>query len=398
LKIGIAGPVSLEPLFPWLPVGASLPPVYSFPLIGRLAAGLLSRGHAVTVFAGSEKIAKTEKWQGTNLEIVICPRRAARNGYDFYRFERQKLNTAMQESGVDLIHAHWCYEFAAAALVSRRNVLVTAHDCPNQIARFFRWTTAYPHWVFRSWLGARVCRQATHLTCVSPYVEKNIRRYTNSHAEVSVIPNGVPVSLFEAGKVRSLKAAPPGPCRIVTVLEGFGLRKNATVALRAFREVQKVFPEAELHMYGGDFESGGPAESWARSQGCLRNVCFRGRLPQPELHGELASSAALFLHPALEESHPMAVIEAMALGVPVIGGKQSGGVPFTLNQGQAGTLTDMTNPKHLAQTLRDLLSDSQRRQHLARAGWDYAWKHFREDEMIDKYIKAYEEVIFRRRG
>ena len=398
MKVGIAGPVSLEPLTPWLPADTFLPPVYSFPLIGRLAAGFLSRGHAVTVFAGSEKVARTEKWQSAGLEIVICPRRAARNGYDFYRFERQRLEAAMRDSDVDLIHAHWCYEFAAAALASRKQVLVTAHDCPNQIARFFRWTTAYPHWIFRSWLGAWVCRQAAHLTCVSPYVEKNIRRYTHPHAEVSVIPNGAPVSLFEAGQARSLKAAPAGPVRIVTVLEGFGLRKNATVALRAFREVQKTFPAAELHMYGGDFESGGPAENWARSQGCVRNVHFRGRLPQPELHGELASSATLFLHPALEESHPMAVIEAMALGVPVIGGGQSGGIPFTLNQGRAGVLTDVTDPRRLAQALGDLLANSERRQHLSRAGWEYAWQHFREDEMIDRYLKTYEDLVSRKVG
>ena len=351
----------------------------------------------MTVFAGSEKGVKTEKWQNANLEIVICPRRASRNGYDFYRFERKILEAAMRESGVDLIHAHWCYEFASAALAGRKPVLVTAHDCPNQIARFFRWTTAYPHWLFRSWLGYRVCRRATDLTCVSPYVEKNIRRYTASHARVSVIPNGVPDPLFAAGKARSWSVASSQPHRIVTVLEGFGLRKNAAAALRAFQKLRCFFPDAELHMYGGDFESGGPAEVWARSHGCLRNVRFRGRLPQAELHRELASAATLFLHPALEESHPMAVIEAMALGVPVIGGAQSGGVPFTLDQGRAGELADVAHPEKLAQCLRDLLSDLPRCQKIARAGWEYAWRHFREDDMIDHYIQAYEDLISRRR-
>lgn len=398
MKIGIAGPVSLESLSPWLPAGTSLPPVYSFPLIGRLAAGLLSRSHSVTVFAGSENVTKTEKWQGANLEIVICPRRPARNGYDFYRFERQGLEAAMRESGVDLIHAHWTYEFAAAALAVQKPILVTAHDCPNQIARFFRWTTAYPHWLFRSWLGAQVCRQATYLTCVSPYVEKNIRPYTTARAQVSVIPNGVPVSLFEAGQARSQAAAPAGPVRIATVLEGFGLRKNASAALLAFRKVQGSFPGAELHMFGGDFEKGGPAEGWAQAHDAWRNVRFRGRLSQPDLHRELASSATLFLHPSLEESHPMAVIEAMALGIPVIGGRHSGGVPDTLAHGRAGALADVTNPDHLAQTLKDLLADLPRCQTLARAGWEYAWTHFREDQMIDLYLKAYENCISRRTG
>jgi len=130
----------------------------------------------------------------------------------------------------------------------------------------------------------------------------------------------------------------------------------------------------------------------------VRNVHFRGRLPQSELHGELASSATLFLHPALEESHPMAVIEAMALGVPVIGGEQSGGIPFTLNQGRAGVLTDVTDPRRLAQALGDLLANSERCHYLSRAGWEYAWQHFREDEMIDRYLKTYGDVVSRKVG
>ena len=118
MKIGIAGPVSLEPLKPWLPKDFALPSVYSFPLIGRLAAGLLTRGHEITLFAGSEALKETLSLSHGPLSLKITPRRARWAAYDFYAKEVRFLNDAMRACRCDIIHAHWSYEFAKAALKS----------------------------------------------------------------------------------------------------------------------------------------------------------------------------------------------------------------------------------------------------------------------------------------
>ena len=83
----------------------------------------------------------------------------------------------------------------------------------------------------------------------------------------------------------------------------------------------------------------------------------------------------------------------MALGVPVLAGESSGGVPWTLDHGRAGALTDVRDPRRLAKSMADLAANPQRRADLAQAGWERAHRFFREDTMIEAYLDAYQEVL-----
>lgn len=393
MKIGIAGPVSLEFLRPWLSAEQPLPEVYSFPLIGRIAAALLTRGHSVSVFAGSDQVSSKHHVSGNGVDITVCPRRSRRIAYDFYAVERSFLSSAIRNSGCDLIHAHWCYEFAAAAQESGLPALITAHDCPNEIARCFRWTSAFPHWFCRSLLGRRVCRNARFMTCVSPYVEKSLRHLLGPKTYLTVIPNGVPAQLFGLGKTRLSQPPPHGPFRVATVLEGFGTLKNARSALQAFPLFLSHCPTAELWMFGGDFQPQGPAATWARHHGLDKQVVFCGRTPQTKLHRLLQEEISVLLHPSLSEAHPMALLECMALGIPVIGGESSGGVPYTLDFGRAGLLTDITAPHLMAAALVKMYMDESLRKELANHGWRRAHQLFHEDRMMDQYFAEYMKVL-----
>jgi glycosyltransferase involved in cell wall biosynthesis len=122
-------------------------------------------------------------------------------------------------------------------------------------------------------------------------------------------------------------------------------------------------------------------------------VEFRGHTPQEILHPFLTEQADILVHPALLESHPLAITEAMALGVPVLGGRFSGGVPWTLDQGQAGTLTDVGNSNAIAASLEDLASNPRQRVGLARAGWERANSLFREETMVQAYLDAYMRAV-----
>jgi glycosyltransferase involved in cell wall biosynthesis len=122
-------------------------------------------------------------------------------------------------------------------------------------------------------------------------------------------------------------------------------------------------------------------------------VEFKGHTAQGILHPFLAEQADILLHPALLESHPLAITEAMALGVPVLGGRFSGGVSWTLDQGRAGTLTDVRNSNAIAASLEDLAVHPKQRAHLARAGWERAHSLFREETMVQAYLDAYRRTL-----
>jgi glycosyltransferase involved in cell wall biosynthesis len=82
----------------------------------------------------------------------------------------------------------------------------------------------------------------------------------------------------------------------------------------------------------------------ASRRGLHRNIELGGFVSPRELKGKL-SKMSILLHPALEESFGMAVAEAMALGLPVVAGVEAGGLPWLLDEGKAGFLTDVRDPK-----------------------------------------------------
>ena len=393
MKIGIAGPVSLEPLKPWLPKDFALPSVYSFPLIGRLATGLLTRGHEVTLFAGSEALQETLSLSHGSLSLKITPRRARWAAYDFYAKEVCFLTDAMRGSHCDIIHAHWSYEFAKAALKSGTPTLITAHDSPSLIPSFYRWTRAYLFWLFRSQLGRQVLNYSPNLTCVSPYLKKSILPLLSKDREVQIIPNGVGAALFKMGEERlALLSVSYPPC-VVTCLEGFTSRKNPISALLGFAAFRNHCPAATMVMYGGGFEMGGPAHQWAQKHRLVDGVIFRGHAPQSVMHQEICNKSTVLLHPAIEESFGMAPLEAMALGIPVVGGKDSGAIPYLLDHGKAGVLVDVRYPLDICDALIALHSDTRKAHQLAQTGWEFARSHFTEDLMIDRYLNAYTEIL-----
>lgn len=392
MHIGIAGPVDLEPLRHRI-AAAELPATYSFPLIGKLAEELLILGHEVSVFAESTSIATPQLFEGSKLRVFACPMRPRRAAYDFYRPEREHLVAAMKQSGCDLIHAHWAYEFAAAALDSGLPCLITAHDSPLAILRYFVLTRYFPFWTARAVLGASVIRRAKRMTTVSPYCKRDIERLLRPSAPITVVPNGVGQEILRMGRTRLDRGRPPLPLTLATVLEGFQERKNPKAAIRAFASVRKVLPDATLMMFGNGYETGGLAETWCRDQSLFEGIEFRGKVAHATLMQELARHVHILVHPAKEESFGMAPLEAIALGILVIGGKSSGGVPYVLGGGKAGKLVDVHNPIEIAQAVLELAQRGGQMDGLAETCWQHAVSSFSLEKMVDKYLAEYAATI-----
>jgi len=389
--IGIAGPVSIDPFRHLLGRGEQVPETYSFPLIGVLVRELHARGNHLVVFAGSLSVSSPTRFEGDRISLIVCPLRRKRAAYDWWAAERRDLVEAMRASRCDIIHAHWTYEFAAAALDSGIPSLITAHDSPLVILKQFIATRFAPFWTFRSLFGAAVIRRARAMTTVSPYCRAHIVKTLHPRASISVIPNGVEPAVCEFGQVRIAKGEPAGPPVIASVMDGFSKRKNAGSALKAFAMFRKSEREARYVIFGTSYGEGEEAHRWAVSNNLADGVEFRGRTPQATMFPELLSQAHVFLHPSVEESFGMAPLEAMALGIPVIGGLHSGGVPYVL--GDSGLVVNVRRPVAIAEALQLLWSEPSRRERMAIAGLSRAKSVFSLEKMVTDYEMEYAKIL-----
>lgn len=108
--------------------------------------------------------------------------------------------------------------------------------------------------------------------------------------------------------------------------------------------------------------------------GLAERVCFRGNVPQAELADEYAQ-ADLLLNPSYSESFGMSLVEAMAVGRPVVA-TRVGGMQDIVVDGDTGVLVPPDDAAALAAALRRLLGDPALRARMAAAGQQRALAEF----------------------
>src|SRR5690606_7343510 len=98
------------------------------------------------------------------------------------------------------------------------------------------------------------------------------------------------------------------------------------------------------------------------------------------------AAAKVLLHPSVEESFGMAVLESMVVGTPVVGGEKSGFVPYLLNHGKAGVLCDVRSPEQVEAAVAKLLTDDLYGARIAASAYQYVQDNFSEEVVLEQHI------------
>lgn len=363
MKIAVMGPISTAGIAPYLtdPPPADFPPgITGAPFMGTLIGALLARGHEVIAITSggfeATRDAHPLSLKGERFEFHCCPirRHSFRPSHgrmgrilDFYGYERRTMGQILAQVRPDFVHAHWTYEYALSAIDSGIPHLVTAHDDPLAVLKLFRNLFRFGRYL----MARRVLTRASALSAVSTDLQTRLTHYASS--PIAVIPNPLNQTFLNAGQPR---AAPSGgvPHRFISVINGWGRWKNASAALRAFSLIRREHPEATYHLFGMDYQPDGPAQRWAVAKKLAEGVMFHGPTRHDRLIEEL-KSATVMLHPSRWEACPMGIAEAMALGLPVIGGSDSGGVAWMIGEG--GLVVDINRAKDIAAAALRLVGD-----------------------------------------
>jgi len=302
-------------------------------------------GEKVSIVTTDAELKTVWKYENDRLSIFVIPRRRGISCcLDLFRKEVLSMASIINEIDADVVHAHWTYEFAAAAIRSRLPHVVTAHDAPWKAFAYMRDPLRFA----RLLLSYNVVRRARKMVCVSPYIASHLRRfYGLDNSEV--IPNGF--VLPDGVAVRSLRRCCGGNRRILAVA-GWSRLKNVKALLCAFRLLRMEDPRYELKIVGGGFAEREGGYQFVKRNGLGAGITFLGELLHKELIETMCKEADILVHPSLEESFCMVLLEAMSCGVPVVGGVRSGAVPWLLGEGEFGTLVDVRSPTAIAETIR----------------------------------------------
>ena len=357
------------------------------PLITNLILEYLKRGHKVLAITVDNHLSTDEPpfvYESDQLTFVVAPyrhhtfrpngKRAGRT-IDFFRFERQQIRTVLERYKPEVVHAHWTYEFALAALDYTPNALITVHDNAQIIFKYVRTLNRFFHLL----MARLVFWRGRWFTAVSPYMAESVQPWTKH--PVAVVPNPV------MKPTKSVEPAVPGQPVISMVVNGWDDRKNSKNALLAFKEIQRRYPNAVLWAFGTAFEPDQGAPAFC-AENQIKNVVLYGQTPHDEVLEKVAQST-LLLHTSLEESFGMVMAEAMSFGVPVVAGKDSGAVPWVVEDG--GLLVDVTDVNAIVEAVDKLLSEPKLYERLAENAVRIVRTRFPIERIADLYIAQYQQ-------
>jgi glycosyltransferase involved in cell wall biosynthesis len=206
-----------------------------------------------------------------------------------------------------------------------------------------------------------------------------------------VIPNGIDLARFAPrGRRTQMRRAlgVPETAPLLVSVSHLTRVKGIDLLVRATSLIRARSGEARVVVAGRGAEQA-KIEEAVRSAGL--EPAFRLLGSYDDVPG-LLEAADLFVLPSRSEGQPNAVMEAMAMGLPVVA-TRVGGVPELARHDEQALLVPPEDPQAIAEACLQLLAEPGRASRLGSAGRERAAKEFSRAQMIRRYEQLYEEVV-----
>lgn len=292
-----------------------------------------------------------------------------------------RLGQVVRQFQPDIVHSHGyvlAYTLGPATLAGVPGQVHTIHNVAG-------WDMP--------WWGRPILSLAALIGVAPVAVSAEVARTARSanRTEALIIPNGIPVESYQsASRTRQRWRTENGfgqdDLLIVSVAR-LTRQKNHSLLLQAFARLMPA-PDVQLVLVG-DGPLKEELQREAATLGIVDQVRFLGvREDVPDI---LAASD-IFALSSDAEGNPLALMEAMAAGLPVVA-TAVGGVPELLTNGRDGFVVSPGDPDALAAALSQLVGSSEQRQAMGQDAESKALATFDIVHTVQSYVDLYEKLI-----
>ena len=363
--------------------------------LGLLALGLSAKGHEVTVVVPGSWVLRKEL-ETAGVSVISQPvrqcwlvqyghqplwRQAARG----LRFAwpdpgSRGLRSGLSELMPDVVHVNCLSHLRGAAVARSVGLPVVWHL-----------REILPPGRRRRWFAGRLRSDATRIVAVSEAVAEWVRD-EGLGDRVEVVHNGVvsPVEGVDREAARVQFDLPP-EAFVVGLFSQMVHHKGALDLVRAAHSAISENPELHFLIAGH-----GPVSFADQLRREIASGAAAGHIhlmpPQPEIWELLAAVDMLALPTLWPDPLPRAVMEAMAVGRPVVA-YQTGGVPEMVVDGETGFLCQPGDVEGLTRAILELAGDRSLLNLFGEAAQKRAREHFGVERYVDQMEKVLSEAM-----
>lgn len=361
-------------------------------VIRWIAGGLASAGVEVDIATtvGSGEVNSSQAIEG-GVRYFYLPRQ-----YSFYKFSWPLSRWLSSNIGsYDLVHIHGLFSFpdvAAAYWAQRRGVPYVLRP----LGTLSRWGFENRRpWLKRTslrWIEARILRDAAAVQYTTMEEQVEAERLRIHHRPV-VIPNPYELPATLPDHLGSLVSRFPALAGKTTILflSRIDRKKGLDLLLPAFAELRRGHPEASLVIAGdGDLALVAQLHEQARALGIEDDVLWSGFLLGKD-KADALQSCSVFVLPSYSENFGVAVIEAMAAGLPVVVSDQVG-VHREVTRAGAGLVCPCSSER-FATAIGELLDNRTAARDMGARGALFARENYSIAAVTARLIDLYQSIL-----
>jgi len=340
-----------------------------------LAGGLKQNGHNVYVASSGGEL--LEKFTAAGIKHIAVPLRTKKEISPKIIFSFFKLRKEIKRLKIDLVHSNSRTTQVLGSLLSRYSGKPHIFTCHG----FFKLRLSRK--LFPCW-GER-------LIAISQQVREHlIFDFKLDEKKISVINNGIDVQSFGdfSARKKLREDLAIGDLFLVGIIARLSDVKGHTYLLKAMQVVIKNFPSVKLLVVGeGKMRDALVKE--AEDLGIKDNVLF---LPQLGGTKNVLAAIDVFVMPSLQEGLGLALMEAMAQGLAVVG-SAVGGIKTLIKDKVNGLLVEPADPAALAEAITQLLKDEQMRDNLGANARKFITDNFSKEKMVSATERVYKKCL-----
>jgi glycosyltransferase involved in cell wall biosynthesis len=280
------------------------------------------------------------------------------------------------------MHDEWLYTGHCAYTLDSERWLTGCGSCPHLDSYpALRVDGTADNWRRKAELYERT---RLHVVCPSSWLLERAQRSMLAPAVASarVIPNGADLELFspgERGEARARVGLPHGAHVVVFAAQG-----AQTNPYKDFATLRAALELLEHPVVAVALGEAGADEYVGTARLCSEPFAERERV------AAFLRAADLYVHATRADNHPLAVLEALACGTPVVA-PRVGGIPEQLRE-ETGVLVEPWDASALAAAITELLGDGERRMSMGAAAAADARARFSLDRQVAAYLDLYAEL------
>lgn len=294
------------------------------------------------------------------------------------------LTKYLTNNNIQLVHSHGyksdIYAYIAAKLSDKKiKLFATNHN----------WILgSFAEKLYRR-IDIYLLKRFHYVAAVSEQIRAEMVAVGISHNKVTMLFNGISVpgkSTADRQELRSVLGIAEQDF-VIGCVASLTPEKAHKDLIQAFALLSAVEPHCSLLLIGD-----GPLRQELEQQCAdlkLKNVIFAGRRTDVR---ELYYAMDLFALVSYKEGLPMALLEAMAAGLPVVV-TPVGAIPQVITDGKEGGLTPSGKPEILAGVLQQLVKNTDQRREMGQAAYTKVLAHYSSKRMAEDYIALYRHIL-----